>query len=284
MVYGTIGGTAVLIAVAIAVCAFGYCRAPAPTISDAAYDSGNAGAPCATARGEPGAHVIEDQGLTIAVRAPANYIATQRHPLIIVYAPAGFGPTGSERFADDFTTRATRDGFVVAYVGHVAMTTANLETLGGARKLVADRWCIDPQRVFDLGHSDGGSVAAGLRLTAPASFSAAASVVSAAGIRGEDLTTYDCPDPRPLMIIHARNDELFPGFGQETAPWWAACHQCRPELSPSRADGCRAFSECPIGAETLLCETDGTHTDWPDLNASILSFFKNFRRPNDKTD
>ncbi len=234
-----------------------------------------------TARGEPGAHIIEDQGLTIAVRAPANYVATRQHPLIMVYAPAGFGPKGSERFADDLTMLATLNGFVIAYVGHIPMTPSNLDRLASAHRLVTALWCTDPSRIFDLGHSDGGSVAAGLRLIAPASFVAAGSVVSAAGIRGQDLKGYECPAPRPIMIIHSKRDELFPGFGQETAAWWAACHQCQPDLGPPRSDGCRSFAGCAPGADTLMCETDDAHAEWPALTQSMLAFLSKIGPPND---
>lgn len=273
LIFGAIGAAAILIGIGFAACVMGFCKTPAPTISDAAYTDGDVAASCAVARGEAGSQVIEEQGLTIEVRAPANYIATRQHPLIMVYAPAGFGPNGSERFADGLTTQATQEGYVVAYVGHVAMTTPNLRKLGDAHKLIVDRWCIDPSRIFDLGHSDGGSVAAGVRLVAPTSFKASASVVSAAGIRTVDLNQYVCPRPRPIMIVHSKNDDLFPGFGQAAASWWASCHHCRPVQAPPRADGCRVFSGCARGAETLWCETDGAHTEWPALTPSMLGFF-----------
>jgi polyhydroxybutyrate depolymerase len=40
---------------------------------------------------------------------------------------------------------------------------------------------------------------------------------SAAGVNGKDLAEYSCPEPLPVMVMHSRNDTVFPGYGAEAA-------------------------------------------------------------------
>lgn len=214
-------------------------------------------------------------GTRYLVKTPANYDPTRAHPLIVVFAPHGVSCLLSERFVG-LTRAATREGFVVAYADSRPLDAKALEDLGRIPALLAGRWCIDEHRVFFTGHSDGGTVAMAVTVLRKA-ISPAAIAPSAAGFRGADLATYACPPPVAVMVQHARNDDLFPGFGRESAAWWAACNGCSGKPEP-RADGCLAYPACRAGGATLYCESEGRHLDWPRRNDRILEFFESVAR------
>jgi polyhydroxybutyrate depolymerase len=168
---------------------------------------------------------------------------------------------------------ASEEVFVVAYVDAHAIDPGHLAELGRVAADVASRWCIDTGRVFFTGHSDGGTAAAALAVLGLAKPRPAAIAPSAAGFRRGDLDRYACPGSLPVMVLHNRNDELFPGFGRAAVEWWARCNGCSVDTSPA-ADGCVAFRGCPAAAATLFCESDGTHLDWPERNQAMLRFFE----------
>jgi polyhydroxybutyrate depolymerase len=49
---------------------------------------------------------------------------------------------------------------------------------------------------------------------------------SAVGNRGADLEYRNCVKPLPVMVMHSRQDKLFPNFGKEAVEWWARCNKC----------------------------------------------------------
>jgi len=208
------------------------------------------------------------------LRTPANYRAEMTHPLLIVYAPGGHDGGETERLVG-LTHDATAAGFIIAYVEDQPLELAAFAALADVARVIARRWCVDETRIYLTGHSNGGLVASAIAFLAETRGLAAAIAPSAAGIGADDLAEQTCPAPLPVMVMHGARDQLFPGLGAEAARWWAACNRCGADLGPPRADGCRAFAGCAEGAETLYCETDTGHVNWPPLNASILDFFAN---------
>lgn len=206
------------------------------------------------------------------VRTPSNYDAMFAHPLLMVYAPGGHSRWESERFAG-LTTAATGKGFVVVYPDHKQLNISSIEQLGTIPGLVAKEWCIDEQRVIVTGHSDGGTVSMALAVLEKTSNIPAAIAPSAAGWTAKDLEIFQCRDPLPVMIMHSKNDKLFPGWGAETAPWWAGCNRCDVTKTKTVEGGCRAYQGCASGGATLYCEGTGSHRDWPNLNRVMLDFF-----------
>ena len=211
-------------------------------------------------------------GIRFLVRTPTNYDATRSHPLLVVYAPHGVNRFFLERYVG-LTHGATKEGFVVAYVDSRPLERRSIAALGKVGAAVASRWCIDTRRVFFTGHSDGGTVATVLAVLGGADPPPAAIAPSAAGIRGEDLAEYPCPAALPVLVLHSREDGLFPAWGRGTSAWWSACNGCAAGAD-ERADGCKTFTGCRDGTQTVYCEGDGRHVDWPDRNRMILEFFR----------
>jgi polyhydroxybutyrate depolymerase len=206
------------------------------------------------------------------VRTPSNYDPTFAHPLLMVYAPAGLSRWESERLTG-ITTAATGAGFVVVYTDHKSLNISTIEQLGTIPDLVAKEWCIDEHRVSVTGHSDGGTASLMLAVIEKTKTVPATIAPSAAGVTGKDLEAYQCPAPIPVMIMHSKNDKLFPGWGAQTSAWWAGCNQCDVTKTRPLEGGCRAYQGCASGGATLYCEGTGSHRDWPNLNPVMLDFF-----------
>ncbi len=220
--------------------------------------------------------LINDQsssdGINYNVRTPTNYDATFKHPLLVIYSPAGRRRSATERFTG-LTKDATTKGFIIAYVDHQPMSKDTLLKLSKIPGIIAKKWCVDLQRIYLSGHSDGGSVAMGLAFLPETATIASAIAPSGAGLRGSDLAEYSCPKPTPVMVLHSTDDSLFPGFGAETAAWWANCNQCDSHPEKPLKNGCMVYFNCANHVKTWYCEGQGSHASWPNINSVILKFF-----------
>jgi polyhydroxybutyrate depolymerase len=172
------------------------------------------------------------------------------------------------------TQEATAAGFIVAYADHRKMTPETIEALAEIPGLIEQKWCIDKKKIFFTGHSDGGTAAMGIAFMNGTKHIPAAIAPSAAGIRGEDLQAYHCPNPIPVMVMHSDQDSLFPGYGKETIRWWAACNGCGIASSVKDADGCITYAGCARNVTTRYCAGIGRHPEWPGNNKAIIEFFR----------
>lgn len=213
-------------------------------------------------------------GIAYSVRTPANYDATLGHPLIVVYAPGGYHRYQSEKYAN-LTTEATARGFVIAYVDHAPLRLGSFDILGKVPNDISVDWCIDKNRIYLTGHSDGGlsSEAVSFLRTSPLQITAI--VASGAGIRDLDLASYPCPKVTATMIIHSKTDELFPPprYGLGAANWWAACNKCQSKFLSLPEEGCIELKDCASAGQTKLCSTNLKHSSWHELNDETLDFF-----------
>ncbi len=208
----------------------------------------------------PDAELRTPEGLSVLVRAPANYQPEVAHPLLVVFAGAGMMPRATERLTG-FTPEATADGYVVAYPQHIRPSRTALRKLAAIPALVARHFCIDETRIALSGHSDGGTTATALALDPGTGFRIRALAPSAAGFTGKDLQDFRCPEPLPVRVMHGAKDTLFPGWGRETWQWWSACNHCDLESPATTEQGCETHAECVT--PTYYCETAGGHTHWP---------------------
>jgi len=272
----------VLAVVGTMLLAIGCSREPA-VLGDVNYGALGLPARCTASERAGAAGAIDDlqtgSGVGFSVRTPRNYDATRGHPLLVVLAPAKYDRHRSERFAG-LTTSATAAGFVVAYADHVPLTMAAFPKLGEIPRLVSDSWCIDASRVSFAGHSDGGSSAAAMAFLNASSIPPASVMVSAAGLRVEDLRQYSCPAGVDAMIVHSRGDERFPlpAFGREPSQWWAQCNRCQPAPGPADSDGCMDYSGCAAGTRVRYCEAATFHEQWPGLQNRMLKFAAEAKR------
>ena len=250
---------------------------PGNVLSEALYAVTNDMPRCVpgTERGNAGG-VHEEKtvsGIRYMVKTPVNYDATIAHPLLMVYAPARTNRYESENFVH-LTKEATAAGFIVAYADHRRMTPKAIEELAEIPALIEMKWCIDKKRIFLTGHSDGGTTAMAIAFLNGTKHIPAAIAPSAAGIRGEDLKAYQCPNPLPVMVMHSSRDTLFPGYGKEAIQWWAACNGCDTVGPVTDADGCITYPGCKNNVATRYCEGTGTHPEWTAKNKAVIDFFR----------
>lgn len=210
-----------------------------------------------------------DAGIRYSVRTPANYDPAIAHPLLMVYAAAGHGRAASEHFTD-LTHAATAAGFIVAYSDHRRLSIKVLDELAKIPHAIARKWCVDVDRIFATGHSDGGTAAAAMAFRDDDGLTPAGVAPSAAGVRTVDLEAYACPQPLRVFVLHNRDDKLFPGFGKDAAAWWARCQQCDESTDLPTIDGCRTYSGCAGAGAVRYCEAGGGHVRWPQKN-NLLS-------------
>jgi polyhydroxybutyrate depolymerase len=264
--------------VALALVLAGCSEEPA-VLGDADYARLGLPVACSADQGAAGATnaLHTSAGLVFSVRTPRNYDATRAHPLLVVFAPAGFDRFRSERYAG-LTTAATSAGFVIAYTDHARLAMGSFVQQGEIAELVGRRWCIDSARVSFAGHSDGGSSAAAVTFLEKSRMAPAGIAVSGAGIRKQDLAQYACPGPVYVLVLHSRRDERFPlpEFGRGPAQWWADCNQCQSSSAPAQ-NGCVEFDGCRPGSRVRYCELSSAHEEWPPANEELLRFLLNAR-------
>ncbi|MGR9074208.1 MAG: poly(3-hydroxybutyrate) depolymerase [Gammaproteobacteria bacterium] len=214
-------------------------------------------------------------GIKYNVRTPLNYNPGVAHSLLMVYAPARANRARTEAMTG-LTADATAAGFIVAYADHPEFSSTTALQLGAIPGLIAEKWCIDEQRIFLTGHSDGATVSMALGLMSAKKDFPTAIAPSAAGFNYPELSKHDCPAPLSVMVMHSAKDRLFPGYGAESAGWWAVCNDCDP--IPDKLDnGCIEYPNCRNGVKTWFCEGDKPHPQWPAMNRSILEFFKSIK-------
>ncbi len=245
-----------------------------PQLEAFAYPSANRQCSVGSRPGLAGATdgKVSADSIRYMVRTPSNYDATFAHSLLMVYAPAGQSRWASERLTG-LTTATTAAGFIVVYADHKQLSPTTVEQLGTIPGLVARDWCIDEKKVFVTGHSDGGTASLALAVLDKTKTIPAAIAPSAAGWTGKDLESFQCRDPIPVMIMHSKNDRLFPGWGNQTSAWWAGCNRCDVAKTKPVEGGCRVFQGCSPNGATHYCEGTGSHREWPSLNRVMLEFF-----------
>jgi polyhydroxybutyrate depolymerase len=254
--------------------------APGPTSPEVASAGPGIGKVAACDPGSRSGHADFDEtlrttdGLKITVRTPRDYDPTRAYPLLVVFPPAGKERRGSELFYD-LTTEATRRGFIVAFSDHLSLSRRSVLQQAEVAPTVAASFCVDPESVAYLGHSDGGSMAEGIPALAPrAGIPPQTIVASAAGITREDLETFACPSTSAVLIVHSGKDRRFPDFGRGTAAYWAKCAACAPTVLGAVGEGCRDFSGCTDGRRVTYCETSEPHERWPRMNVMMLDFIE----------
>lgn len=211
-----------------------------------------------------------DENRAFSLTTPSNYRNDFAHPLLMVWAPAGFSENFSERFTG-LTAMATERGFVVAYARSIPLGKKALVQLDSLVVEIKQTWCIDEEQVFYTGHSDGGTVSNALAVMQERSSTPRAIAPSALGMQGSDMAEFVCPKPTALMLMHNLGDGHFPDYGEGVADWWSQCNGCSPQREASAYPMCQQYVGCQV--TTLFCQADGGHGHWPGIEHKVLEFF-----------
>ena len=242
-------------------------------------------AACANNAGVTGEQTIsiESGGLTREFRlfVPAGNDPTSTVPLVLNFHGLGSNAFGQEIYSR-MTDKATAEGFITAAgegvekswnAGEVCCAPANQQGVDDVQftrdmvARIASEYCIDPQRIFATGMSNGGFMSNRLACDAADLVAAVAPVASILGL-------VDCTPARPVPILMF-NGTLDPLVPYVSAPKsfarWQGLNACTGTAETSFANGdasCATYTACADDATTTLCTLEGDGHTWP--GAEIL--------------
>jgi polyhydroxybutyrate depolymerase len=128
---------------------------------------------------------------------------------------------------------------------------------------VASAACVDPQRVYATGLSNGGFLSNRLACEASDLFAAVAPVVGALRIPYEECV----PErPMPVFAFNGVQDPLVPiADGESTIDRWVEIDGCDPEPIVEELDGgiCRTWTGCDGDGDVRMCTLDPMGHCWP---------------------
>jgi len=298
--------------------------------SDACVERGNRG----TARASR-CYALDYGGYTRTLRV---YVPHQRGgpwPLLVVLHGGGGGGGGMEGLTrSGFDRIADRDGLVVVYpdgIGHgwndgrtdlkseaVKRGVDDLGYLRALPGLLAQRFPIDPARVYATGISNGGLMSYRLACDAADVYAAVAPV--AANLSVELAPACRPPRPVPVLIIDGTDDPIMPWDGgavrvlwmtrgdvlsaPATFARWRALDGCGPARADAEVDAVPDDQTSFIvhrascaGSEVTLYEVRGGGHTWPqgvpylgprivgrvsaefDANQVVWDFLRRYRLP-----
>jgi polyhydroxybutyrate depolymerase len=221
---------------------------------------------------------IESGGLTRSFRlaVPSSYDATHAVPLVFDFHGV-LSNADEEAPRSGLSDAGERDGFItVTPNGYHQSWNAesccgdamrdHVDDLGFVRDMVASleaEYCIDPQRIYAAGYSNGGLFSFFLACRA-SDLVAAISSIEAASPTGSA-----CQPERPVPIL------AFNGTGDPIVPYvvaaptmaaWREIDGCSHASSITYSKGdssCESWSDCADGSETVLCTIQGGGHVWP---------------------
>jgi polyhydroxybutyrate depolymerase len=215
---------------------------------------------------------------------PADFTGDAALPLVLNFH--GFTMTAAQQQAFSLMDAAAdAHGLAVAYPQGLGNSwnagaccgssmSGTVDDVGFALAVIADvksRLCIDPQRVYATGMSNGGFMSHRLACDAADSFAAIAPVAGVLGIPFEDCNP---ARPVPVMHFHGTADPIVPyngnGFGfvsvADTIAQWVLHDGCTGEASSvfDMEDAhCEAYDECTDGSHVELCTVENGGHCWP---------------------
>lgn len=252
-----------------------------------------------------------------ALHVPAGYTG---QPTALVFSMHGFMSNyGEQQVLTGFSELADREGFIVVYPNGAGdsmlswnagdcceYTETDRDDVGFVAALIDEvgrSACVDLDRVYATGYSNGGFLSHRLACELGDRIAAIATVAGVLGIPPES-----CNPGRPISVLqlHGSADLVVPYPGGTPAGWemsfpgvappqfrsaeatrdfWAMENGCSMQLTPGYAMGdvaCQTYADCPAEGSVELCTVDaGGHT-WPSgdhstiggpLNAMIAPFF-----------
>ena len=234
---------------------------------------------------------------------PRSYNNANKAPLLLDFhalmtsANYQISNSGTKQVADE-------EGFIVAYpqginnawnIGPCCTESRAVDDVGFARAVVEEvsaQACVDEQRVYATGYSNGGGMAYMLACRAADMFAAVAPAAF------DMIAETACEPSRPVSVFAARGtrDSIVPFEGGKSTPptryrldpitflgaegsfeKWADINHCSGTPA-NLGNNCKGYSNCDGDTEAVLCTaTGGTHKAW-EAEAS-WNFLKNHTLP-----
>jgi polyhydroxybutyrate depolymerase len=221
---------------------------------------------------------------TYSLFVPTTVDPSTPAPLVVNFHGL-YGTPELQMETSQFDVVAEPRGMLVAYPAGIGSSfnagaccgtaqSEGVDDVAFARALVeqiSTEQCVDPQRVYATGMSNGGHMAHTLGCEAADVFAAVASVT---GVLGLDPAS--CTPSRPISVLdfHGTGDLIVPydggGPGYPAVPemmaGWAARNGCTGASESTLVMGavsCETWPDCEGGVEVTLCTIDGGGHCWP---------------------
>jgi polyhydroxybutyrate depolymerase len=223
---------------------------------------------------------------TVEAHVPPSYDPTKPTPLVLNFH--GYTSNGAQQAGlTGFDAKADANGFVVLYPEGTGSPTGfnggaccgaaardQVDDIGFTRAIIAAaraRLCVDDQRIFVTGFSNGGFMSHRIACEL-------ADVVAAVAPVSGVLGLPSCAPARPIAVLdfHGTSDRTVPYGGSSQDGWpsaldtfhgWAQRDQCSdgtPAQTYQKGDvACATYSRCAGGAEVTLCTITGGGHAWP---------------------
>jgi len=231
---------------------------------------------------------------SFAMHVPPTVVDGTPLPLILNFH--GFTANATQQIGlSQMDAEADRRGFVTvtpegagrlpSWNGGVccgAAAGAAVDDVAFARALVADaseRVCVDADRVYATGMSNGGFMSHRIACEAADVFAAIGPVAGVLGLADEDCAP---SAPIPVIHFHGTADAIVPYDGQprlgfrsvdDTVESWADRNGCVDEPEETLAMGnatCVTWDDCDGGAEVTRCAVEGFGHSWPGTRAAPI--------------
>lgn len=219
---------------------------------------------------------------------PAGYDPTAAAPLVVNFHGL-FGSPSQQAGFSQFNATANDHGMLTAYPAGIGQSfnagaccgqasATNVDDMAFARALVQDvsaKMCVDPQRVYATGMSNGGHMAHRLACEAADLFAATASVTGVLSLAGP------CTPSRPISMVqfHGTADTIvgYDGFPSVVPMMeaWASRNGCSPvsEITFDQGDvRCETWPGCEADVEVTLCTIDGGGHCWPGNPSCLFGY------------
>lgn len=219
---------------------------------------------------------------TFQVHLPDGYDSSTPTPLVLNFH--GRGSTATQQQAlSGMNAEADDEGFIAVHPQGVGNTwnagfccgeamTADVDDVGFVDAMLDElerRFCVDTDRVFATGLSNGGFISHRIACELSDRIAAIAPVAGT-------LVTTPCSPSQPVSVIHfhGTEDTLVPydgftgGFASvdSTMGAWASSNGCGGSSSVYFTNGdvtCEEWTGCDGGTSVRLCTVDGGGHQWP---------------------
>jgi polyhydroxybutyrate depolymerase len=146
---------------------------------------------------------------------------------------------------------------------------------------LAASYCIDKDKVFGFGYSQGGFIVELMACFGPRVFTAITSNSGGLFIPPGENGSYTsaglvkCPNPAPsVMIIHGINDVVvnYQDNGIYARDSWLAMNKCKKTTTAFDPSPCVLYSECATGS-VAFCPVNMTHKLWTSAATASWNYF-----------
>jgi polyhydroxybutyrate depolymerase len=210
-----------------------------------------------------------------ALYVPSTYVSNRPMPLVFNFH--GLGSTGLAQFAySELAALAEKYKFILVSPNGLGNSwnggfccgfaaAANIDDVGFTSDMIdaiRSEYCVNPDRVFSTGISNGGFMSYRLACDL-ADRIAAIGPVAAANV------TTSCDPSRPVPVIAMNGtDDILVNYagGLASIEGWAAGNDCSDETDVVYDKGevtCDAYRDCAEDATVELCTVDGGGHNWP---------------------